>query len=187
MKKTAQTLLTAAIFATALGNSAQSHVPQPVQAAGDPIIELQTNWAGVYGPPPPQDTTLTTTTQTVYNIPAYPEHELPSTTTEDIIPQPAYGPPRTAFPGDTNLDAKADARDLTTIKRAAQFGAETVGYFEYDFADVNSDGVVDKEDVRIFMEEMLGPRSRYTAPPPHCRRQRQRRKSRWFRFTARPP
>ena len=51
MKKTAQTLLTAAIFATALGSSAQSRMQQPAEALGDPIKEVETNLVDVYGPP----------------------------------------------------------------------------------------------------------------------------------------
>ena len=160
MKKTAQTLLTAAIFATALGSSAQSQMRQPVQAANDPIWETMTNLAGVYGPPPTQPTseetaeatTYTTTKDFVANIPAYPDW--PSVTT-DLIPEPAYGPPRTAFSGDMNWDAIADARDLALIKRAALVGRDDFDGW-YDMADVNHNGDVDKEDVRIFMEETLG-------------------------------
>ena len=162
MKKTAQTLLTAAIFATALGSTAQSQMRQPVQAVDDPIFDLQTNYAGVYGPPPTQrtteelteTTTYTTTNQFVASIPAYPEWpEVPVTT--DLIPEPAYGPPRTAFSGDMNWDAIADARDLTLIKHAAMVGRDQFDGW-YDMADVNHDGDVNKEDVRVFMEEKLG-------------------------------
>ena len=145
MKKTAQTLLTAAIFATALGSAVPSQFRQPVQAVDEPIAEVETELAGIYGPP----SMFTETT-------AEPEITTDYTDVTEIIPQPTYGPPRTAFPGDANFDGIADVRDLTLIKRAAQFGAETVGYFEFETADVNSDGTVDKEDVRIFMEETLG-------------------------------
>ena len=144
MKKTAQTLLTAAIFATALGSTAPSHFRQPVQAAGSPIVELQTNYAGVYGPPPVQLTTEDPAAETT----TYTE-------TTEIIPQPAYGPPRTAFPGDSNMDGKADARDLSFIKRAALQGRDDFRDW-YDLADVNRDNVVDEKDVHFFMEEILG-------------------------------
>ena len=143
MKKTAQTLLTAAIFATALGSSAQSRMQQPVRALDDPIAEIETGMAVVYGPPsmfttePPEDTT-TAAAETVYTV-------------------PLYGPPWAFYPkGDITTDNITDARDLTLIKRAAIEGRSAVGYFEYDGADVNDDGVVDREDVRIFMEESLG-------------------------------
>ena len=160
MKKTAQTLLTAAIFATALGSSAQSQMQQPVQAAGDPILDVQTYYAAVYGPPPSQltsteTTETTTTTAFVANIPAYPDWPEGTAITTDLIPQPAYGPPRTAFSGDMNWDAIADARDLTLIKHAAMVGRDQFDGW-YDMADVNHDGDVDKEDVRLFMEETLG-------------------------------
>lgn len=161
MKRTAQTLLTAAIFATALGSTAQSQMRQPVQAVDDPIFDLQTNYAGVYGPPPTQrtteelteTTTYTTTNQFVASIPVYPDSELPVTT--DLIPEPAYGPPRTAFSGDMNWDAIADARDLTLIKRAALVGRDNFDGW-YDMADVNHNGDVNEEDVHFFMEETLG-------------------------------
>ena len=143
MKKTAQTLLTAAIFATALGSSAQSRMQQPAEALGDPIKEVETNLVDVYGPPSmfttvlPEDTT-TAATETVYTV-------------------PLYGPPWAFYPkGDITTDNITDARDLTLIKRAAIEGRNAVGYFEYDGADVNHDGVVDREDVRIFREEVLG-------------------------------
>ena len=160
MKKTAQTLLTAAIFATALGSSAQSQMRQPVQAADDPIVDVQTYFAGVYGPPPSQltstETTETTTTTTfLANIPAYPDWTEGTAITTDLIPQPAYGPPRTAFSGDMNWDAIADARDLSLIKRAALVGRDNFDGW-YDMADVNHNGDVDKEDVHFFMEETLG-------------------------------
>ena len=143
MKKTAQTLLTAAIFATALGSSAQSQMQQPAEALGDPIKEVETNLVDVYGPPSmfttvlPEDTT-TAATEPVYTV-------------------PLYGPPWAFYPkGDITTDNITDARDLTLIKRAVIEGRNAVGYFEYDGADVNHDGVVDREDVRIFREEVLG-------------------------------
>ena len=55
------------------------------------------------------------------------------------------------------MDNKTDARDLTMIKRIALAeNQENIGYAEFDIADVNHDHVVDKEDVRIFREEVLG-------------------------------
>ena len=68
-----------------------------------------------------------------------------------------YGPPWVFYPkGDVTMDNVTDARDLTLIKRAAIEGSAAVGYMKYSSADVNHDDVVDKEDIRIFREEVLG-------------------------------
>ncbi len=158
MKKTAQTLLTAAIFATALGSSAQSRMQQPVRALDDPIAEIETGMAVVYGPPsmfttePPEETTVRTRrtgrTQTAKGT-TYTE-------TTNTVPVPVYGPPPVAFAGDTNWDGRADARDLSYIKNAVLEGMDPQNSYAAHLADVNLDGVLDKEDVRIFIEERLG-------------------------------
>ncbi len=68
-----------------------------------------------------------------------------------------YGPPWVFYPtGDVNMDNVTDARDLSLIKQLALNPARNTGYMERNIADVNHDGEVDKEDVRIFMEETLG-------------------------------
>ena len=141
MKKTAQTLLTAAIFATALGNTAPSHFRQPVQALGNSIVEVQTNFAGAYGPPPVQLTTETT-----------PVEDLSYWTTVAI-----YAPPWAGYlPGDVNMDNKYDARDLSVIKQLALKQDRDFKNSERYLSDINHDGYVDGEDVHLFMEETLG-------------------------------
>lgn len=141
MKKTAQTLLTAAIFATALGSSAPSQFRQPVQALGNSIVELQTNFAGAYGPPPVQLTTETT-----------PAEDLSYWTTVAI-----YGPPWAEYlPGDVNMDNKFDARDLSVIKQLALKQDRDFENSERYLSDIDHDHDVDKDDVHIFMKEVLG-------------------------------
>ena len=88
------------------------------------------------------------------------ETTIPTTTTEVL-----YGPPWVFYKtGDATMDDKIDARDLTVIKRAALLGREasydtsvpSVNLTNYGIADVNHDDVVDKEDVKQFMEQQLG-------------------------------
>ncbi|MBP0966973.1 MAG: dockerin type I repeat-containing protein [Oscillospiraceae bacterium] len=141
MKKTAQTLLTAAIFATALGNSAPSQFRQPVQALGNSIVEVQTNFAGAYGPPPVQLTTETT-----------PVEDLSYWTTVAI-----YAPPWAGYlPGDVNMDNKYDARDLSVIKQLALKQDRDFENSERYLSDINYDGKVNEDDVHTFMERSLG-------------------------------
>lgn len=77
-----------------------------------------------------------------------------TTRTEPVV---LYGPPWVFYPtGDVNMDDKTDARDLTLIKQIALGKAENIDFMEKNIADVNHDNDVDKEDVRIFMKEVLG-------------------------------
>lgn len=159
MKKTAQTLLTAAMFATALGSAASgSAAGKPTAFAADnPYFEtpaaksVTTDIPRVlYGPPwvfstleEEQQKTETTTTAAV---------------TEDVtlpVTQAVYGPPL-AFLGDMNYDGIADARDLTRIKQLA-LGQHILFTDQMRYSsDINRDGVVDADDVHLFMEEVLG-------------------------------
>ena len=93
----------------------------------------------------PDDDPYQTTTMGPEDDPSY---------TQPVV---LYGPPWVFYPkGDVTMDNITDARDLTLIKRAALEGSSAVGYMKYQSADVNHDDVVDKEDVRIFREEVLG-------------------------------
>ena len=159
MKKTAQTLLTAAMFATALGSAASgSAAGKPTAFAADnPYFEtpaaksVTTDIPRVlYGPPwvfstleEEQQKTETTTTAAV---------------TEDVtlpVTQAVYGPPL-AFLGDMNYDGIADARDLTRIKQLA-LGQYILFTDQMRYSsDINRDGVVDADDVHLCMEEVLG-------------------------------
>lgn len=172
MKKTAQTLLTAAIFATALGSAVPSQFRQPVLALDDPIAEVETNLADVYGPPPmftePEaaETTVTKRTRRTRTTEMTKGTTYTTTTGEpETVPVVLYGPPWVFYgQGDANRDGVSDARDLTIIKQIALNGtgiAESYGYDPrggsvIDIADVDHDGDVDADDVHMFMEEVLG-------------------------------
>lgn len=79
------------------------------------------------------------------------------TTTTETEPVVLYGPPWVFYPkGDANMDNKTDARDLTLIKQIALGQKQNVDYMEQNIADVDHDGDVDKDDVQIFMKDVLG-------------------------------
>lgn len=164
MKKTAQTLLTAAIFATALGSTVPSQFRQPVLALDDPIAEVETNLADVYGPPPmftePEaaETTVTKRTRRTRTTEMTKGTTYTTTTGEpETVPVVLYGPPWVFYPtGDANMDKVTDARDLTRIKQIALGNWRIDDYTGRDIADVDHDGDVDADDVHMFMEEVLG-------------------------------
>ncbi|MBR3448753.1 MAG: hypothetical protein IKH27_13220 [Oscillospiraceae bacterium] len=156
MKKTARTLLTAAIFATALGSAAPSQFRQPVQALGDPVSEVMTGMAVLYGPPPALSTTSTARTRRTHKT-TEPTEPTTFTMTVDTAPVVLYGPPWVFYPtGDANMDNKTDARDLTFIKQIALGNRNPGGSDARFIADIDHDNDVDKDDVEYFMKEVLG-------------------------------
>lgn len=123
----------------------------------------------VYGPPNwfSETETLTTTDvtrdipPTVYGPPYWytdTETEATVTTTTDvteIIPQPAYGPPWIfAETGDLNYDGVLNAADLSLLKRAILDGIRTDEILH--LGDTNSDGTIDKKDVRELIRQLTG-------------------------------
>ena len=163
MKKTLQSVMTAAMFAAAataaLGTMENAGRAEAMAA----VLENQTVFtttATLYGPPPVEYTDEetndceridTTTTET--------------TTTVEIL----YGPPSVLFKhGDLNFDRQFDARDLTLLKK------EVLRYQEYlkenpdsditleeyiwdsDRLDVNYDGKIDKEDIKALRRKLTG-------------------------------
>jgi hypothetical protein len=149
MKKTAQTLLTAAMFVSALGSSAAGNSGMQCAAAKTPLSEQDPYYSEVpqpvYGPP-----ILTTTDET----------EMTTTRTTTIMTttmMPLYGPPRVFYPtGDVTMDNKVDVRDFTRMKQIALGQIKYPGYAETDIGDLNFDGNVDKEDVEKMLHEVLG-------------------------------
>ena len=163
MKKTLQSVMTAAMFAAAataaLGTMENAGRAEAMAA----VLENQTVFtttATLYGPPPVEYTDEetndceridTTTTET--------------TTTVEIL----YGPPSVLFKhGDLNFDRQFDARDLTLLKK------EVLRYQEYlkenpdsditleeyiwdsDRLDVNYDGRINKEDIMELRRMLTG-------------------------------
>ena len=164
MKKTAQTLLTAAIFATALGSAVPSQFRQPVQALEDPIVEVENNLVDIYGPPSmftekPEETTATERTKKTKTT------MVTTTTAIETTTSVLYGPPWVFYgEGDVNRDGVSDARDLTIMKQIILNGNEIAENYPNDprgnsilpLADVDHDGGVTEEDVHMFMTEVLG-------------------------------
>ena len=146
MKKTAQTLLTAAMFVSALGSSAPGSSTMKC-AAAKPDVQQTEEFTEVvpqpvYGPPIVETTAETTST---------------STTTVTTTVMPLYGPPSVLYPrGDVTMDKQVDARDLTRIKEIALGEIRYPGYAEKDIADLNRDGTVDKQDVEKMLHDVLG-------------------------------
>ena len=132
MKKTAQTMLTAAAFAAALGLAS----PDPSAAQITALAED----AGL--------TSITgTTTQTVYGPPP----GWTETTITTPEPQPAYGPPPSYWKdGDLTRDNHLDARDLSLMLRETKISENDAAYdwFNREIADMNDDHNVDEKDVK---------------------------------------
>lgn len=161
MKKTAQSLLTAAMFAAALGNSAAN-----ASTGSTTAFAAERSAAVTTAPFTTTEEVTTMTSAPLYGPPwvfsDLSEEPAETTAPEDdptyTEPSVLYGPPSVFYPrGDVTMDNKTDARDLTMIKRIALAeNQENIGYAEFDIADVNHDRVVDREDVQIFREEVLG-------------------------------
>lgn len=150
MKKTAQTLLTAAMFVSALGSSASGNSGMQCAAAKTPLSQQDFSYTDlpqpVYGPPIVETTveSQTDTTET-------------TTTTLETTVMPLYGPPSVLYPrGDVTMDKQVDARDFTRMKQIALGQNPYPGYAENDIADLNHDGKVDKQDVEKMLHDVLG-------------------------------
>ncbi|MCR4759455.1 MAG: hypothetical protein K5705_04190 [Oscillospiraceae bacterium] len=169
MKKTAQTLLTAAMFVSALGGSAAGKDSMKCNASGNTAAAATTTTTGLeafmttgpvlYGPPWVFGTTTTETvteptTEQTTNPGTEPVTELTdieSTTFMTMTtPEILYGPPHVFM--DMNRDFSLDARDLTLMKRKA-LGQLTDGSY---IGDVDHSGTVDRHDVDLLLHEGLG-------------------------------
>jgi hypothetical protein len=169
MKKTAQTLLTAAMFVSALGGSAAGKDSMKCNATADTpattttttgLEAFMTTGPVLYGPPWVFGTT-TTTTETVTTDDSAQTVTEPSVTDIDpdfttttfmpmTTPEILYGPPSVFM--DMNRDGSLDSRDLTLMKRKALGKLDDGSYI----GDVNHSGKVDKYDVEQFLHEGLG-------------------------------
>ncbi len=170
MKKTMQSLLTAAVFAAAIttGTGGTLH-PQLVSAenADDITTVPQTS----YGPPVfmmttdeedvplipqgdavicPDDETTTTTEEL-----SLAGDIMPYTTTEEQELELAGEPVIFSEKGDFNFDGSVDARDLTILKQFLLFQLDGVG-FSSRTGDINGDGTMDKKDVKALIRMLTG-------------------------------
>ena len=168
MKKTSQSLITAALFAAAV-STGTAFTPQLASAENDITTVPQTS----YGPPvclvtEPETTEMlipegtvpiisedTTTTATDPEI-LRPQGEVAVfTTTEEDVVQLVGEPVMYEEPGDFNLDGSIDARDLTMLKQYLLHQLDGVG-FSYDISDLNHDGALNKKDVKALIRMLTG-------------------------------
>ena len=167
MKKTRQSLLTAALFAAAVSTSAGGTIlPQLASAEGDVTTVPQTS----YGPPvcitEPDTTTATTvlmpegtvpidtgTSTTCCDLPEYDGvFPVPTETEEPLM---MMGDPVVYDePGDLNMDGSIDVRDLTLLKQYLL--QNTKRRYPDRTLDADRDGELSKEDVRALVRLLTG-------------------------------
>lgn len=169
MKKTAQSLLTAAVFASALGTTVASATASDPSGSNLPSAIVSEEAVLM-------DLSLSTTVTTVYGPPSYFTTTAPKssdseedTTTDSFnltdittTPQVLYGP--MVYLGDANFDRKVDAKDLQAIldnirrRREAVANGEpmpSLDWFERYGADMNRDGSITKEDADELLKFLL--------------------------------
>ncbi|HAG13276.1 MAG TPA: hypothetical protein DCG49_05370 [Ruminococcus sp.] len=160
MKKTMQTLMTAAAFAVASGAVAGS-IPDQNQVAAmeNQILEANGTYTQtVYGPPPSYDDTTTDPTheETTFTTTVTDEPFDPSTN----YATPLYGPPPSVLiNGDINFDDKLDARDLSLMKKKLMDGSYVDDWrwsWDPPVYDINEDGEFNKEDVKTLRRLLTG-------------------------------
>lgn len=185
MKKTIQTMVTAAMFAATVnmipsGTSAGTSSASAVDY--NPATE---NWQNVYGPPPVTTIKETTQLQPVYGTVPYQTVETTpvttnfdpekmttvavygppiawNTTTEPVpsptgptIPAPLYGPP-IAWVGDLNFDNRVDVFDMIELRKAYIDGVSGSDWLDMYRADVNGDGSIGISDLVMLQNYILG-------------------------------
>ena len=156
MKKTKQTMLTAAVLSAALAmqgelsylsNSATAVTEPPVPADSD--IRLM---AAVYGPPPAKTTTEAEITEAPVTTAAI--TDIPIITDDPFIfiePVSAmYGPVMAIE--DPNQDGKVNIADYVILKDKLIQGKSSVPEW---FEDINQDGEYDFEDLKILEHYFL--------------------------------
>lgn len=176
MKKTLQTVITAAMFAAASSaydcNSFAGEIQDtsPEMTVGtvttdyDPATEEQED---VYGPPPAWNTPIESVQTTATNeipAPVYgpplawtttSETDLPvPTTMPATIPLPVYGPPA-AWIGDLNEDDRVDVFDMIELKNMYLNGI-TKDSMDLYRADINQDGKIGMADLVMLQNYLLG-------------------------------
>ena len=159
MKKTKQTMLTAAVLSAALAmqgelsylsNSASAVTEPPVPADSD--IRLM---AAVYGPPPAKTTTEAEITEAPVTTAAI--TDIPIITVPPVDPfifiEPVsvmYGPIMAIE--DPNQDGKVNIADYVILKDKLMQGKSSVPEW---FEDINQDGEYDSEDLKILEHYFL--------------------------------
>lgn len=159
MKKTAQTVLTAAMFAAALGTAAGTQNTGTAATAepADPEVFYTTveEPVDIYGPPSVFTGTAEPGTQP--GTTAFEGDQTTFTLTTRGDPVGIYGPPSLLYPrGDVTRDKTVDARDLSRMKHLILTMQEPHLYAEQEISDLNRDGTVDQKDLEIMLHEVLG-------------------------------
>ena len=155
MKKSVRTLMTAAMFAAALGTAAAN--ASAAQAGGGLLSSMLTATAGeivtTYGPPQLRTSETETETTAVQTAPEAEEPALPDASTTSEPPRFSGGVMIRQNP-DVNGDLSVDARDISEMKRSLLNGApNTIVDSALDF---NHDGVFDKKDIITQIMELTG-------------------------------
>lgn len=170
MKKTIQTIMTAAAFAAALGAGAGDTITAQFAAESVAADSITTVPQTTYGPPgwmmttedPEELETLpivtpgtvmhyeldTTTSSTTTTVTLEGTSPLPTDLTTDGV-APAYNEP-----GDFDNNGSFDARDLTLLKRYLLSNKTTQG--SAVMADIDLNGEVDKKDVEALLRLLTG-------------------------------
>lgn len=170
MKKTIQTIMTAAAFATALGAGAGDTITAQFAAESVAADSITTVPQTTYGPPgwmmttedPEELETLpivtpgtvmhyeldTTTSSTTTTVTLEGTSPLPTDLVTDGV-APAYNEP-----GDFDNNGSFDARDLTLLKRYLLSNKTTQG--SAVMADIDLNGEVDKKDVEALLRLLTG-------------------------------
>ena len=170
MKKTIQTIMTAAAFAAALGAGAGDTITAQFAAESVAADSITTVPQTTYGPPgwmmttedPEELETLpivtpgtvmhyeldTTTSSTTTTVTLEGTSPLPTDLVTDGV-APAYNEP-----GDFDNNGSFDARDLTLLKRYLLSNKTTQG--SAVMADIDLNGEVDKKDVEALLRLLTG-------------------------------
>lgn len=170
MKKTIQTIMTAAAFAAALGAGAGDTITAQFAAESVAADSITTVPQTTYGPPgwmmttedPEELETLpivtpgtvmhyeldTTTSSTTTTVTLEGTSPLPTDLVTDGV-APAYNEP-----GDFDNNGSFDARDLTLLKRYLLSNKTTQG--STVMADIDLNGEVDKKDVEALLRLLTG-------------------------------
>lgn len=186
MKKTVQTVLTATMFAVALGTMPSGTAETSSATDYNPAMD---EWQGVYGPPP-VTTTLAETTyaQPVYGTYPYWETTPVETVTTAFNPEQmttvaVYGPPiawgtttapvpetvpttmavpvpvygpPTAWLGDVDGDGRIDVFDMIELRKAYISGLTENSWIDFYRADINKDGEIGVADLVMLQNYLLG-------------------------------
>jgi hypothetical protein len=159
MKKTKQTILTAAVLSAALAMQGElSYLSNSASAVTEPPVPVDSDirlMAAVYGPPPAKTTTEAEITEAPVTTAAITDIPLITVPPDDpfIFIEPVsamYGPVMAIE--DPNQDGKVNIADYVILKDKLMQGKSSVPEW---FEDINQDGEYDSEDLKILEHYFL--------------------------------